>query len=318
MDLDLRTRLLVRALHSTPGTDVPRLTPEQIARERRRHLPRYGAWGRLFGRIARGVAWTERQVPTRAGSVTARVYRPVHARADLPVVVDFHGGGGVLGSPDRSAWRCSEVTAAAEVVVVSVDYRKAPHHPHPAAVEDCADALAWVAAHAAEVGGRADRLAVMGDSAGGNLAAVMSLLARDAGGPPLRHQVLLYPSVDATLSSPSAESKRDAPVLPRAHIDTYLAHYLAGGSDPRDPLVSPLHAPDLSGLPEALVITAEHDPLVDEGRAYAERLTAAGVPVRLTEYVGMVHGFLTFPGAARSAPQAVAEVAQELRRTLHA
>lgn len=318
MDLDLRTRLLVRALQLTPGTDVPRLTPAQIARERRRPLPRYGAWGRLFGRIARGVAWSERQVPTRSGSVTVRVYRPVHAHGDLPVVVDFHGGGWVIGSPDRSAWRCSEVAAAAQVVVVSVDYRKAPHHPHPAAVEDCADALAWVAGHAAEVGGRSDQLAVMGDSAGGNLAAVVSLLARDAGGPALRHQVLIYPSVDATLSSRSADTKRDAPVLPRSHIETYLAHYLSGGSDPRDPLVSPLHAPDLTGLPEALILTAEHDPLVDEGRAYAERLVAAGVPVRLTEYVGMVHGFLIFPGAARSAPQAVAEIAQELRRTLHA
>jgi acetyl esterase/lipase len=317
MDLDLRTRLLVRALDLAPGTDVPRLTPEQLERQRRRQVPHAGVAARLFGGLARGVAWAERGVPTRAGSVAARVYRPVHATEELPVVVDFHGGGWALGNPSTSAWRCSEVAAAARVVVVSVDYRKAPQHPHPAAVEDCLDAVGWVARSAGDIGGRGDRLAVMGASAGGNLAAVVSRLARDAGGPPIRHQVLVYPSTDATLSSRSVEEKRDAPVLPRSHIETYLAHYLSGGSDPRDPTVSPLLADDLTGLPEALVIVAEHDPLVDEGRAYAERLAAAGVPVRLTEYVGMVHGFLSFPGAARSAPQAVAEIAQELRRTLH-
>ena len=315
MDLDLRTRVVAAALRH--ARDVTTMTPDEIERSRRQPLPRVGPLGRLFGRVARGVAVSERPVPTRAGSVTARVHRPVQATGPLPVVVDFHGGGWVLGNPGNGDWRNSAVAAAARVVVVSVDYRKAPNHPHPAAVEDAVDALAWVAAHASEVGGRGDRLAVSGDSAGGNLAAVVSQLARDSGGPALRHQVLVYPSVDATLSSRSVHEKRDAPVLPRAHIDTYLRHYLSGGSSPTDPTVSPLHASDLSGLPEALVITAEHDPLVDEGRAYAEALAAAGVPVRLTEYVGMVHGFLTFPGGARSAPQAVAEVAQELRRTLH-
>lgn len=317
MDLDLRTRLLVRALHLTPGTDVPDLTPEQLARQRRRRVPHSGLAARLFGGLARGVAVTERAVPTRAGSVTVRVHRPVHARPDLPVVVDFHGGGWVLGNPTVSDWRCSSVAAGAQAVVVSVDYRKAPQHPHPAAVEDCLDAALWVARSAGEVGGRGDRIAVMGASAGGNLAAVVARLLRDAGGPALRHQVLAYPSTDATLSSRSIEEKRDAPVLPRSHIETYLGHYLSGGSDPRDPTVSPLLVDDLTGLPEALVIVAEHDPLVDEGRAYAERLAASGVPTRLTEYVGMVHGFLSFPGACRSAPQAVAEITQELRRTLH-
>lgn len=318
VDLDLRTRLFVRALRLTPGTDVPHLTPGQLERRRRRPVPHAGLAGRLFGRLARGVAVTERPVPTRAGSVTARVHRPVHATTDLPVVVEFHGGGWVLGNPTVSDWRCSSVAAGAQAVVVSVDYRKAPQHPHPAAVEDCLDAVLWVAEAAGAIGGRGDRIAVMGDSAGGNLAAVVARLLRDAGGPSLRHQVLAYPSTDATLSTRSVEEKRDAPVLPRSHIETYLAHYLSGGSDPRDPTVSPLLADDLRGLPEALVLVAEHDPLVDEGRAYARRLADAGVPTRLTEYVGMVHGFLSFPGAARSAPQAVAEITQELRRTLHA
>jgi acetyl esterase len=201
--------------------------------------------------------------------------------------------------------------------VVSVDYRLAPEHQAPVPAHDCVDATAWVAANGRALRADTSRLAVCGDSAGGNLAAVVALAARDAGGPSLRHQALIYPGLDQTLSSPSIEENADAPVLTRANILAFQRHYLPEGADRRDPMLSPLFG-DLQGLPPALVQTADLDPLRDDGLRYAAALRKAGVPARVTNYLRAPHGFASFPGVVPVGAQHRAELVQELRTHLYA
>jgi acetyl esterase len=227
---------------------------------------------------------------------------------------------------------CSHVADRVGALVVSVDYRLAPEHPAPAAVDDCRAVLATLLAgrgegvpgvHPFEVDPA--RVAVLGDSAGGNIAALLAIAHRDAlraGIPdappaPLRHQVLLYPAVDLTLASPSVAARPGAPLLRSARVHGFRDLYLgAGGLDPADPVVSPLHAPDHTDLAPALVVTTDLDPLEDDGVRYAEALRRAGVAVRYTCYHDVPHGFLSLPGPAPMAHQGLAEVVQELRGAL--
>ena len=239
-----------------------------------------------------------------------RLYRPHTARA-LPVVVNFHGGGGTLGNLDQSDWLCAHVASRVGALVVSVDYRLAPEFRYPAGREDGYAAVTWVARHAAALGARTDRLAVMGDSAGGNLAAVVCLLAREAG-PVIDAQVLLYPALDLTFTRPSVERFATGPVLTRADMEVFRTHYLGEDGDPTDPLCSPLFAPDVADLPPALVVTAAVDPLHDDGADYVARLGAAGVPVKHTDHARAVHGFLSFPGVCRASAAALDDVCAEL------
>ncbi len=311
--MDLRVRLLGRALRPFA---VARLDDRQLARLKQgaaRH-PRSGVL--LLGSLAPGVDALDAPAAGAAGPLSVRVYRPRSAPpGPLPLVVHFHGGGWTLGTLASGDWICSRVAAAACVLVVSVDYRLAPEHRFPAAAEDCYAALVDVVGRAGELGADPHRVAVMGDSAGGNLAAVACLMARDRGGPRLALQGLVYPATDLTLASPSIEENAHAPVLSRADVVAFRDHYL-GGQDPRHPYASPLHAADLRGLPPALVQVAEHDPVRDDGLRYAAALVAAGVPVRTTTYVGMPHGYLSFPRLCSSAPQAVAELAAALAEAL--
>lgn len=307
--LDLRVRLLglVVGLAS-----IDRMDEQRLARIQQRKFEHGPVSDLLLGAVARGVTLTDRTAAGEAGPVRIRVYRPARsAGGPLPLVVNFHGGGWALGSLEQADWLCSNVSATVGAVVVSVDYRLAPAHPFPAAVEDCYAALVDVAGRAAEFGADGSRLAVMGDSAGGNLAAVVSLLSRDRSGPRIAHQVLLYPAADLTLGSPSLEENAHMPILTRAECVAFRNHYL-GDADPKQPYVSPLHAPDHSNLPPALIQVAEHDPIRDDGLRYADALRAAGVPVRVTTYVGMPHGYLSFPHICRAAPQALAEICTEL------
>ena len=315
MDLDLRVRMLDWGLRHSGQASIAGKTREQIVRMRRRPIPRNRLADRVFGGLAGGVHVDDRVVAGGGGEIPIRVYTPVRGGEPRPVVVNIHGGGWVLGGLDEADWLCSTVAAEVDAIVVSVGYRLAPEFPYPAGRDDCYAVTCWVAEHADALGGRGDRLAVMGDSAGGNLAAVTALLARDRGGPGLLHQVLIYPATDLTMQSASLVWEADGPLLTRADVGAYRSHYLSGGADPEDPYVSPQLAPDLSHLPAALVVTAEHDPIRDDGRRFADRLAAAGVATRYTEYIGMPHGFLAFPGLCRSARQAVAEVCSELRRT---
>jgi acetyl esterase len=239
-----------------------------------------------------------------------RVYRPV-AKEALPALVYFHGGGWTIGDVDTHDVLCRQLAIGARCVVFSVDYRLAPEHPFPAAVEDCIAATQHVAENAAQLGIRG--IAVGGDSAGGNLAAVVALHARDAGGPALAFQLLVYPATDQRLGTASHERNARGYLLERESIDFFRRCYLP---DPRayaDWRASPLLASEHRGLPPALVITAGYDPLLDEGKSYAERLRAAGVEVAYREYPDMVHGFLLMGGVLDTANAAVAECCAALR-----
>jgi acetyl esterase len=257
-----------------------------------------------------------RAAPSPAGGVPVRIHRPLGAPAGqtLAGVLYLHGGGWVCGDLDTHDRVCRAIANRSGAAVIAADYRLAPEHPFPAALEDGLAALAWTRAHAAAIGVDPGRLAVAGDSAGGNLATVIARRDRDAGGtPPLALQVLVYPITDGAMDTPSYTENAEG--LTRAGMGWYWAHYLAG-ADPLHPDASPLRAPDLGGLPPALVLTAEYDPLRDEGEAYADRLRAAGVPVDCRRRDGMVHGFLRWAGAVDGASATLDEIGAAIRDAL--
>jgi len=233
----------------------------------------------------------DRHVSGPGGDIRVRIYRPV-SDGLLPIVVYFHGGGWVIGDIETHDGFCQHLAVDTPAVVVSVDYRLAPEHPFPGALEDAEAVTRWVSMHAAEFGGDPNRLALAGDSAGGNLATVVSRRARDAGSPAVAFQLLIYPVIDLTRSLPSYVENAEGYMLTSEMMEWFIAQYL-NGAEPTHPDVSPLFAEDLSGLPPALVVTAEFDPLRDEGEAYGARLVDAGVHVHSVRYDGMVHGFIT-------------------------
>jgi acetyl esterase len=254
--------------------------------------------------------------------IPVRIYWPPIADEEaVPVVVFYHGGGFALGDLDTHDPVARAHAVGAEAIVVSVDYRLAPEHPYPAGVNDCWAALQWVGEHAAELGGDPNRIAVAGDSAGGNLAAVMAHLARDNGGPALVFQLLWYPVVTADLSLPSFTENAFAPILDLEVIDAFLSWYLPDLdiTDPRalPVTLAPANAADLSGLPPAYIGTAEHDPLRDDGARYAELLNAAGVPAELSKEPTLVHGYASFAMVIPAAAEATNRGLVALRKALH-
>jgi acetyl esterase len=256
-------------------------------------------------------------LPGPAGHLQARVYRP-DAAGPVPTILFIHGGGFVIGDIDTHDNQCRTICRDVGAVVLSVGYRLAPEAPFPAAVEDCGAALTWTAVHARELGGDPDRLAIAGDSAGGNLAAVTARLARDAGGPPLAAQLLIYPGTDFREDDaryPSREHNANGYFLTREDMEWFSENYMGTG-DPNDPSLSPILAEDLAGLPPAVIVTAEFDPLRDEGEAYAQALAQAGVPVILTRYDGLIHGFFDLAALSPAAAEAVRETCTNLKRLL--
>jgi acetyl esterase/lipase len=253
----------------------------------------------------------ELRISGPAGELAGRMYRPGQG-GTLPVLVYFFGGGWSLGTLDTCDAVCRMLANAARCACVAVSYRLAPEHKFPAAVEDCYAGTAWVAEHAAELGVDAARLAVGGDSSGGNLAAAVALLARDRGGPALAHQLLVYPNTDYSADTASMREVTDRYFFNPTSIAWYWGMYLGSPQDGSNPLASPLRADDLSGLPPATVITAEHDPLRDEGELYADRLRQAGVPAETIRYDGMMHGFFTMVGILDTAREAVTTAASRL------
>ena len=246
------------------------------------------------------------------GAVAARVYRPALEKT-LPALVFFHGGGWTIGDLDTHDVVCRQLALGARCVVFSVDYRLAPEHPFPAAVEDCFFATKYVSNHSKELNIDPTRIAVGGDSAGGNLAAVVALMARGEGGPALVYQLLIYPATDQRCEFASHERNGEGYLLTRDGIRFFRGGYLPNPADRTDWRASPLLAASHAGLPPAFVLTAGYDPLVDEGRAYAERLAAAGVEVGYKEYSDMVHGFVLFGGVVDTANAAVAECCARLQ-----
>ena len=259
----------------------------------------------------------ERTIPGPGGEIPVRIYTP-EGPAPFPVLVYFHGGGWVVCDLDTHDGICRALSNAAGCLTVSVDYRLAPEHKYPAAAEDAYAATQWVAAHAAAIGGDPTRTTIGGDSAGGNLAAVVALMARDRGGPPIALQALVYPVTDFNFESPSYRENGEGYLLTRESMIWFWDHYLVDRAQGREPYASPLRATALEGLPPALVITAEYDPLRDEGEAYGARLAAAGVPTTTTRYDGMIHGFFTAVGTMDASATAIDEVAAALRRAFAA
>ncbi len=252
------------------------------------------------------------------GPIPLRVYRPagVPASTPLAVLVFFHGGGWVIGDLETHDVLCRQLTAGSGVSVVSVDYRLAPEHKFPAAVDDAWAATRWVVAHAGELAVDASRLAVGGDSAGGNLAAVVALLARDKGAPAIAVQVLIYPVTDLVGETRSYRDFAEGYLLTREGMRWFIAHYLTAEAEAADWRASPIRAQSLAGLPAALIVTAGFDPLRDEGEAYAERLRDAGVRVDSVCYGGMIHGFVPMGRLLDTAGRAISLIAGSLSQAL--
>ncbi|MFI6781244.1 alpha/beta hydrolase [Micromonospora sp. NPDC050276] len=253
----------------------------------------------------------DERIPGPGGELPLRVYRPAGS-GPLPTLLYFFGGGWTLGSIETADGICRRLANAVPCQVITVGYRLAPEHPFPAAVHDCHAAASWIARHADRLGVDPTRLAVGGDSAGGNLAAAVTLLCR-TDGPALTAQLLVYPNTDQSGESDGPSGDDDPALFNRRSVAWYRTHYLADPAHARDPLASPLLADDLSGLPPALVVTAELDPLCAEGQRYAERLRDAGVPTRLEHYPGMIHGFFAMPGAFTDGRRAQGSAAAFLR-----
>ena len=256
-----------------------------------------------------------RSVPGPAGDIPIRIYTPSVTPAGI--LVYYHGGGWVVGDLQTYDIVCRALTNAAGCTVVSVDYRLAPEHKFPAGPEDCYAAANWAAHNAAALGSDAGHLAVGGDSAGGNLAAAVSLMGRDRGGPKIRHQMLIYPAIDAAMETASQkEFTQDGYILSRLDMEWFWGHYLANRSDGDNAYASPNRARDLRGLPPAHIITAEFDPLRDEGEAYGEMLKKAGNQVKLKRYAGVVHGFVSLAPVIDQGKTAIRELADELKASL--
>ncbi len=308
MSLDPQARALLDAAKASGAPEMWELTPDQARAEYLRRTERVRADVDIY-RVE------DRQISGPVQPIKVRVYTPQvsQEQASLPVLVWYHGGGFVIGDLDSHDSACRALANQTECLVVAVDYRLAPEHKFPGAVEDCEAALHWVAAHATELGGDPGRIAVGGDSAGGNLAAVMALLAREKGGPKLCFQLLIYPCVAPEPETPSHHQFAEGYLLTRKTITWFFKQYLRSSKDTLDPRYAPLEEKDLSSLPPSLVIVAGFDPLRDEGVDYAKALIDAGNKVTLSNYEGMIHGFYLMGGMIDKANQAIEESARHLR-----
>lgn len=314
MPVDPQAQAVLDAVIASGAPPLEQLSPE-AARQNMREATR------ALGEPVAVAAIEDRQIPGPDSEIPVRIYRPAlesavgksSAGEPLPVVVFYHGGGWVIGGVDTHDGYCRALANAAPAIVVSVEYRLAPEHPAPAAAEDAWAAADWAARNAEKLGGRSDRVCVAGDSAGGNLAAAAALLLRDRQGPQLHRQVLIYPIVDHDFETDSYRQFADGYYLTRAAMRWFWDNYCPRSEERSRPELSPLRAENLCGLPPTLVLTAECDPLRDEGHHYARRLADAGVPVTYSQYDGMIHGFIRRLDAIDKARDALAEVAEAVR-----
>jgi acetyl esterase len=307
-ELDPNVQLALK-LEGLAGGFEPRPAPE--VRVRRRHDARV-----FRGSVIEVGRVEELDIPGPAGAIGARQYLPDGASAKAPLVVYYHGGGHVIGDLDTHDQPCRFLAREIPAMVLAVDYRLGPEHPFPAAVDDAFAAFSWAHAEAASLGADPERIAVAGDSAGANLAAVVTQLARVAGGPSPAFQALVYPVTDYSFKRPSYSTFAEGFFLTREEMDWFRDNYFADEADRTDPRASPILAEDLSGLPPAHVVTAGFDPLRDEGEEYAHRLTEAAVPTTLRREPDLVHGFINAVGVSPRAREAVGGIAAAIRTGL--
>lgn len=309
MPLDVEARAILDMLAKEGWDRLPVMSPIQ-ARALMERLPPLSAMP------AEAVARVENFV-MRTGDtqLRARIYYP-HVDTPAPALLYFHGGGFVLGGLGSGDGFCRALSNRTQCAIISVDYRLAPENPYPAAITDAYAAADWVIRHGLDLQVDSRTILVGGNSAGGNLATTVARRARDHGGPPIAAQMLLFPLVDLNFDQPSIESNGHDYLLTKQELLWYRSHYLLEASLAREPDASPLLAEDLAGMPPAIVVVAEFDPLVDQGRAYAERLATAGVRVRLLAYKGLMHSFLTMSTASGRGRRGLDEVAAELRSIL--
>jgi acetyl esterase len=314
MPLDPQAEAYLERVAALGLPPVQTLTPQENRRERARIVKLRRDLARSY--TPEPVATVEeRRIPVVGGSVAARIYTP-DGSGPFPVLVYFFGGGFIMGDIDTVADVCRAMANRARCIVIAAEYRLAPEHKFPGPVEDGYAAVAWAAKHAASVGGDPARLAVGGESAGGNIAAVACHLAKARGRPAISFQVLVYPPVDFTAGRAVSQQLAGRATLTDERMAYFDRHYFRTDADARDPMASPILADDLTGLPDALVITAEYAPLAPEGAAYTEKLRQAGVSVTQTCYPGMIHGFYSMLGVFTQASEAVDEVAAGLRAAL--
>ena len=306
MPLDPQADALIRQMAAAPGPKLEEISPAEARKLTANTF-------KMLAGAAEDVAKVEnRKIPGPAGEIPVRIYTPAGS-GPFPMLVFYHGGGWTIGDLDTHDAACRSLTNGARCVTVSVDYRLAPENKFPAAVEDCYAATLWAADHAKELGADPRRIAVGGDSAGGNLSAAIALLARDRGKPAIKFQLLIYPATDGALDTYSHKTFKEYFLTDEA-VRYLWGCYLRDEADKKDPLASPALAKNHKGLPPALIITAEFDPLRDEGEAYGEKLRAAGVPVTVTRYDGMIHGFFTMAGVLDQGKKAVAQASETLRK----
>ena len=306
MALDPQCREFLDKLAAGGGKQLHEMTPEEA---RALDLTEFGVPLEEIARVE------NRAIPGPAGPIPVRIYTPVLDKT-LPALVYFHGGGFVVCGLDSHDRECRTLANQSGCVVIAVDYRLAPEHKFPAAHDDAWAATKYVAEHAAEFGADASRIAVGGDSAGGNLATAVSMMARDQNGPRIAFQLLVYPCTEANATEGSMKEYGEGHFLSAAAMDWFYGHYFSSPEDRLHPHASPGYVSDLRNLPPAFVLTAECDPLRDQGEAYARKLQAAGVEVSHRRYEGMIHPFFTLGGAFDTTLEAHEDAAFELRMAL--
>lgn len=308
--LDAHARIVLAAAEVVKENEPWRLGPEAARAEARHTMPLLAGRGPRMARVR------DIQIPGPGGPLDARVYRPPRIDHPAPALVYFHGGGWVLGDIDTHDAPCRLLAREGNCVVISVDYRLAPEHPFPAPVEDAVAAYRWVRARAESLGLDPERIGVGGDSAGGNLAAVVSQTARDEGFPAPRFALLIYPAMEVARSMPSHRTFAEGYLLTQRHMDWFLDQYMPPGTDIENPRISPYCVAEVDGLCAAHVVTAGYDPLRDEAEAYAARLANAGIDCTVQRYPSMIHGFMNMIGSVPQARAAAEETGKALRRGL--
>lgn len=305
MTLDPVAKMVLEQMQAMNAPKVYQLTPEQVRQG--------GEMNAMAGSPEEVGKVENTTIPGPIGEIPVRIYTP-KGEGPFPALLYYHGGGWVTGTLDMVDVTCRLLTNRANCIVISVDYHLAPENKFPAPLEDAYAAVKWVSEHGETIGVDPTRIAVGGDSAGGNLSAAVSLMAKDKKGPKLSFQLLVYPNLNYAFDTESYLAFEEGLLLTNKDLEWFWNHYLRNAKDGKNPYASPLMAEDLSGLPPALVITAEYDQLRDEGEAYGNRLKEAGVATEIRRYDGMIHNFFLMPAVFKQGLEAIEYSAEQLKK----